>query len=187
MIFIFISSVSRFYKKVRAFNSKEKNVTYWLCLMAIILLFKRNLFSLSLYYCNHTRCYSSLFWKAQFVNQGNISFLYQLNFLYLLPNIYHRAGGGLVMGASVAFLSSIAATQIGPQTLLVLNAGFLTLWYIECAIALTHGFFARLFEDALPFEIRLFVSFVVMINAGYFTLMFIVSLLRARVSLRDSG
>lgn len=100
-------------------------------------------------------------------------------FLYLLPNIYHRAGGGLVIGASVAFLSSIAGTQMGPQTLLVLNAGFLTLWYIECAIALTHGFFAKLFEDSLPFEIRLFVSFVVMINAGYFTLMFIVSILRA--------
>ena len=36
-----------------------------------------------------------------------------------------------------------------------------------------------LFENELPFEIRLFVSFVVMVNAGYFTLMFIVSLLRA--------
>ena len=82
----------------------------------------------------------------------------------------------LVIGTSVAFLSSIAGTQMGPQTLLV---PFLTLWYIECAIALTHGFFATLFEDSLPFEIRLFVSFVVMINAGYFTLMFIVSLLRA--------
>jgi hypothetical protein len=76
-------------------------------------------------------------------------------------------------------LSSVGASQIGPQTLLVVNAGFLTIWYIECAILLTDGFFARLFEDELPFEIRLFVSFVVMVNAGYFTLMFIVSLLRA--------
>lgn len=97
----------------------------------------------------------------------------------LLPSPYHRGGGGIVIGTAVAVLSSVGATQIGPQTLLVVNAGFLTIWYIECAILLAYGFFARLFEDELPFEIRLFVSFVVMVNAGYFTLMFIVSLLRA--------
>ena len=97
----------------------------------------------------------------------------------LLPGLYQRGGGSIVIGTAVAALSSVGATQIGPQTLLVVNAGFLTLWYIECAILLTAGFFARLFEDELPFEIRLFVSFVVMVNAGYFTLMFIVSLLRA--------
>lgn len=99
--------------------------------------------------------------------------------LRLLPNPFLRGGGAIVLGTAVAVLSSVGAAQIGPQTLLVVNAGFLTLWYIECAILLTHGFFARLFEDALPFEIRLFVSFVVMVNAGYFTLMFIVSVLRA--------
>ena len=44
---------------------------------------------------------------------------------------------------------------------------------------LAFGFFARLFDDELPFEIRFFVSFVIMVNAGYFTLMFLVSLLRA--------
>lgn len=99
--------------------------------------------------------------------------------LRLLPSPYHRVGASIVIGMVVAVLSSAGAAQIGPRTLLVVNAGFLTIWYIECAILLAHGFFARLFEDALPFEIRLFVSFVVMINAGYFTLMFIVSLLRA--------
>ena len=99
--------------------------------------------------------------------------------LRLLPSLFHRGGGSIVIGTAVAALSSVGAAQIGPQTLLVVNAGFLTLWYIECAILLTYRFFARLFEDALPFEIRLFVSFVVMVNAGYFTLMFIVSLLRA--------
>ena len=100
-------------------------------------------------------------------------------FVRLLSSPYHRGGGSVIIGTAVAVLSSVGASQIGPQTLLVVNAGFLTIWYIECAILLTDGFFARLFENELPFEIRLFVSFVVMVNAGYFTLMFIVSLLRA--------
>jgi hypothetical protein len=100
-------------------------------------------------------------------------------FVRLLSSPYHRGGGSIIIGTAVAVLSSVGASQIGPQTLLVVNAGFLTIWYIECAILLTDGFFARLFENELPFEIRLFVSFVVMVNAGYFTLMFIVSLLRA--------
>ena len=46
-------------------------------------------------------------------------------------------------------------------------------------ILLAYGFFKRLFDSELPFEITLFVSFVVMMNAGYFTFMFILSILRA--------
>ena len=97
----------------------------------------------------------------------------------LLPALSHRLGAGAFLGTAVAVLSSAGAAQMGPQTLLVINAAFLTLWYVECAVLLAFGFFARLFDDELPFEIRLFVSFVVMVNAGYFTLMFLVSLLRA--------
>jgi len=97
----------------------------------------------------------------------------------LLPALSHRLGAGAVLGTAVAVLSSVGAARLGPQTLLIINAAFLTLWYVECAVLLAFGFFARLFDDELPFEIRLFVSFVVMVNAGYFTLMFLVSLLRA--------
>ena len=97
----------------------------------------------------------------------------------ILPGLVHRLGASTVLGVSIAVLSSFSAVQYGPQTLLIVNAAFLTLWYIECAILLAFGFFARLFDDELPFEIRFFVSFVIMVNAGYFTLMFLVSLLRA--------
>jgi len=97
----------------------------------------------------------------------------------ILPGLAHRLGAGTVLGVSIAVLSSFSAVQYGPQTLLIVNAAFLTLWYVECAILLAFGFFARLFDDELPFEIRFFVSFVIMVNAGYFTLMFLVSLLRA--------
>ena len=97
----------------------------------------------------------------------------------ILPGLAHRLGASTVLGVSIAMLSSFSVVQLGPQTLLILNAAFITLWYIECAILLAFGFFARLFTDELPFEIRFFVSFVIMVNAGYFTLMFLVSLLRA--------
>ena len=97
----------------------------------------------------------------------------------LLPSLAHRLGAGAVLGTFITVLSSLGVAQLGPQTLLIINAAFLTLWYVECAILLAFGFFARLFGDELPFEIRLFVSFIVMVNAGYFTLMFLVSLLRA--------
>ena len=97
----------------------------------------------------------------------------------ILPGLAHRLGASTVLGVSIAMLSSFSVVQLGPQTLLILNAAFITLWYVECAILLAFGFFARLFTDELPFEIRFFVSFVIMVNAGYFTLMFLVSLLRA--------
>ena len=97
----------------------------------------------------------------------------------LLPGLSFRLGAGAILGTVVAVLSSVGAAQMGPQTLLVINAAFLTLWYMECTVLLAFGFFARLFDDELPFEIRLFISFIVMVNAGYFTLMFLVSLLRA--------
>ena len=88
-----------------------------------------------------------------------------------------------MLGVSIAVLSSFSAVQLGPQTLLIVNAAFLTLWYVECAILLASGFFAKLFGDELPFEIRFFVSFVIMVNAGYFTLMFLVSLASAKIYL----
>ena len=97
----------------------------------------------------------------------------------LLPALIYRLSMGAVLGCVIAVLSSVSLAQLGLQTLLIINAAFLTLWYVECAILLAFGFFVRLFDDELPFEITLFISFIVMVNAGYFTLMFLVSLLRA--------
>ena len=121
-----------------------------------------------------------------FVIQGSFSqgrqrvLFLPASFLFrILPKLAHRLGACSVLGLSIAVLSSFSVVQLGPQTLLIVNAAFLTLWYVECAILLTFGFFARLFNDELPFEIRFFVSLIIMVNAGYFTLMFLVSLLRA--------
>ncbi|MGB0818438.1 MAG: hypothetical protein ACPGQQ_05960, partial [Candidatus Puniceispirillaceae bacterium] len=73
----------------------------------------------------------------------------------LLPSLIYRMGIGAVLGSVIAVLSSVGLAQLGPQTLLIINAAFLTLWYVECAILLALGFFARLFDEELPFEITL--------------------------------
>lgn len=84
--------------------------------------------------------------------------------------------GGLAMGLSL--LALVAAS--GTFTLMVLNAGLLTLWYLELGLLLGRRFFPGLFDGDLPREICLFVSFVLVTNGGYFTLMFIAALFRAR-------
>ena len=82
---------------------------------------------------------------------------------------------GLIIGTSFSFI----AQTISPFTAILFHAGFLTIWYVEAAYLLAHGFFKHVFDDELPFEITLFISFVLMVNAGYFTLMISLSLLRA--------
>ena len=59
----------------------------------------------------------------------------------LLPDLIYRVGIGAVLGCVIAVLSSVSVAQLGPQTLLIINAAFLTLWYVECAILLAFGFF----------------------------------------------
>lgn len=106
--------------------------------------------------------------------------LIPINWITLvLPSILGRIAFSFMIGASIAYASSLLGHNVDVGTMMIANAGFLTLWYVECAILLARGFFSRLFGDELPKEITFFVSFIVMINAGYFTLMFMVSILRA--------
>ena len=93
----------------------------------------------------------------------------------MLPRLLSGIAVGLVIGACFSFM----AQTISPFTAILFHAGFLTIWYVEAAYLLAHGFFKNLFDDELPFEITLFISFVLMVNAGYFTLMISLSLLRA--------
>lgn len=61
--------------------------------------------------------------------------------------------------------------------LYLIHAAFLTVWYIELAIYLEKFFWRKFLQNQLPFSINLLLSFVLMINAGYFTLMFIIRVL----------
>ncbi|MEK9853486.1 MAG: hypothetical protein VW495_01660 [Rhodobiaceae bacterium] len=92
-----------------------------------------------------------------------------------------RWHGRLALAAALAALiaaaSLIADRQAGMTTVLFLNAGVLALYVIEYSILLSRGFFKRLLGDDLQAELRLFICFVVMTNAGYFTLMFLKDIL----------
>ena len=49
----------------------------------------------------------------------------------ILPGLAHRLGASTVLGVLIAVLSSFSAVQLGPQTLLIVNAAFLTIWYVR--------------------------------------------------------
>ena len=88
-----------------------------------------------------------------------------------------RLAVAAALAALIAAASLIADRQAGMTTVLFLNAGVLALYVIEYSILLSRGFFKRLLGDDLQAELRLFICFVVMTNAGYFTLMFLKDIL----------
>ena len=68
--------------------------------------------------------------------------------------------------------------QKSPLTFILFNAALITLVFLELSIVLGRNYFQNLFDDDLPFSITMMISFVLGINGGYFTLMFIVKLFR---------
>lgn len=97
----------------------------------------------------------------------------------LLGNPATRIATGVALGLFAGLTIHLINQIAGRMTGIILHAGFLSIWYLEIAILLAYGFFKSVFDDELPFEITLFISFILMVNAGYFTLMLSLSLLRA--------
>ena len=64
--------------------------------------------------------------------------------------------------------------------LYLVHAALLTIWYIELAIYLEKFFWRKYLQNELPYSINLLLSFILMINAGYFTLMFIIRILETK-------
>ena len=65
------------------------------------------------------------------------------------------------------------------MTFIFFNAALITVMFLELSIVLGRNYFRNLFNDDLPFSITMLVSgFVLGINGGYFTLMFVVKLFR---------
>ena len=87
----------------------------------------------------------------------------------------------LVTAAAIAGLITLACLvadrHAGMMTVLLVNAAALALYVIEYSILLSRGFFQKLLGDDLQPELRLFICFVVMTNAGYFALMFLKDIL----------
>ena len=59
------------------------------------------------------------------------------------------------------------------KTFYIFNATILTIIYFEFAIILEKFFFREFLENSLPISINYIISFTLMINAAYFTLMLI--------------
>ena len=97
------------------------------------------------------------------------------SFLQRVPMLVTSRAGSLASATALAMLVAGCSVAVGRHsgvaTVLFLNAGVISLYVIEFTILLGRGFFKRLLDDALQPEIRFAISFIVMVNAGYFTLM----------------
>ena len=65
----------------------------------------------------------------------------------------------------------------GLTSLIIFNAAIITLIYFELALYLEKVFWDDFLGNSLPKSINMLISFVVMMNFGYFTLMFYVKVL----------
>ena len=63
------------------------------------------------------------------------------------------------------------------STLIIFNAAIITIIYFELAIFLEKVFWDDFLGNSLPKPINMLISFVVMMNFGYFTLMFYIKVL----------
>ena len=77
---------------------------------------------------------------------------------------------------SIVIVLSVVAFIQSKISFFILNAAFLSIWFLELGVISGKHFFSSLFENDLPKEICIFIGFILAINGGYFTLMFIVRL-----------
>ena len=68
-------------------------------------------------------------------------------------------------------------STLGLSSFVILNAAIITIIYFELAIFLEKTFWDDFLGNSLPRSINLLISFVVMMNFGYFTLMFYIKVL----------
>lgn len=85
----------------------------------------------------------------------------------------------LVLFGLVLLTVNFFIYQYSSLTLMILTAVIISILYIEMGIILSRNFFVKFFNDQLPREIIYFIGFILMINAGYFTIMFILKIIKA--------
>ena len=90
----------------------------------------------------------------------------------------------ILLNFSIYSFSFITLTLInyflslnGLTSLIIFNAAIITLIYFELALYLEKVFWDDFLGNSLPKSINMLISFVVMMNFGYFTLMFYVKIL----------
>ena len=84
-----------------------------------------------------------------------------------------------ILFGMVLFTLNYFIYQYSSFTLMIFTAVIVSILYIEMGIILSRNFFVKFFDDQLPKEIIYFIGFILMINAGYFTIMFILRIIKA--------
>ena len=74
-------------------------------------------------------------------------------------------------------ISNYFISLLGMSSILFFNASILTIIFFELAIFLEKSFWDDFLGNSLPRSINLLISFVVVMNFGYFTLMFYIKVL----------
>ena len=104
-----------------------------------------------------------------------IKYKYVLKYHFLKNKVIKYT---LLLGFFITFfILNKSLYSFDKYILYLIHAALLTVWYIELAIYLEKFFWRKFLQNQLPFSINLLLSFVLMINAGYFTLMFIIRVL----------
>ena len=85
----------------------------------------------------------------------------------------------IILFGLVLFTFNFFIYQYSSFTLMIFTAVIISILYIEMGIILSRNFFVKFFDDQLPKEIIYFIGFILMINAGYFTIMFILRIIKA--------
>ena len=85
----------------------------------------------------------------------------------------------IILFGLVLFTLNYFIYQYSSFTLMIFTAVIVSILYIEMGIIISRNFFVKFFDDQLPKEIIYFIGFILMINAGYFTIMFILKIIKA--------
>ena len=85
----------------------------------------------------------------------------------------------IILFGLILFTLNYFIYQYSSLTLMIFTSAIVSILYIEMGIILSRNFFIKFFDDQLPKEIIYFIGFILMINAGYFTIMFILRIIKA--------
>ena len=115
---------------------------------------------------------------------SSILILLFLNTRYIIFFKKFSKNKKILLNLSIYSFSSLTLILInywlslnGLTSLIIFNAAIITLIYFELALYLEKVFWDDFLGNSLPKSINMLISFVVMMNFGYFTLMFYIKIL----------
>ncbi|MDB3863497.1 MAG: hypothetical protein P8L26_01745 [Alphaproteobacteria bacterium] len=114
-----------------------------------------------------------IFWM-KVAYKEKIKIIVPINFKYSLFSVSIA-----ILFYLILVLINFVVYQYSAFTLLIFTAVVISILYIEMGIVLSRNFLVKFFDNELPKEIIYFIGFILMINAGYFTIMLILKIVKA--------